>query len=86
MADLDKTLNFNADLRYYETVASDGDYTMIIGAMGEGDHPHYLIVNHKYGVVEAGSGALSEAHKLWEFCLGRKATLAVRDKSPDLFN
>lgn len=84
---LDKVVKLNPTLVYSEIVVTDGDYSVIIGKMGPEDNMHYLVVNTKYGVIEASSGALSEVEKLLEFCLGRPAVRArPKDKNTDLFN
>lgn len=85
---LAKVEKLNPTLQISEIVVTEGDYSVIIGKLGEEDNMHYLIVNTRYGVIEAGSGALSEVSKLLEFCLDRKTTKSIgRDKpQTDMFN
>lgn len=84
---LEKVQKLNPTVEISEIVVADGDYVMVVGRMGQEDTHHYLITNVKYGVIEGSSGALSEAEKILEFCLGRKlAKASPAPKQPDFFN
>jgi hypothetical protein len=81
--------SLNPRLEVYEVVTTDGDYSVVIGKLGEEDNPHYLICNMKYGVIEAGTGALAEVPRLFEMCLGRPATkkdITINANQKDLWN
>jgi hypothetical protein len=51
MSNLKKTEKNNPRLEIYEIVQQEDDYSLVIGKLGEEDNPHYLLINHKYGVL-----------------------------------